>query len=82
MQHEVPKSAYRIPLPPAYGPPVGKVMAPAASDKLRYGEYLANIGHCLDCHTPRDDKGMLTRAQWAPAVRRFPAREASASRPI
>ncbi len=64
VKHEVTKSAYRIPLPPAYGPPVGKVTAPAMSDKVRYGEYLANIAHCMECHTPRDDKGMLVRSQW------------------
>ena len=62
--NEVPKSVYRIPLPPAYGPPVRNVSAPPASDRLRYGEYLATIGHCMECHTPRDDKGMLIRAKW------------------
>lgn len=60
----VPESVYRMPLPPAYGPPVGNVSAPPASDRLRYGEYLATIGHCMECHTPRDDKGMLIRDQW------------------
>lgn len=64
VKHAVTKSVYRIPLPPAYGPPVGKVTAPPTSDKVRYGEYLANIGHCMECHTPRDDKGMLIRSQW------------------
>ena len=64
VKNEVPKGVYRIPLPPNYGPPVGKVTAPAKSDKVRYGEYLANIAHCMDCHTPRDDKGMLIVAQW------------------
>ncbi len=64
VKNEVPKSVYRMPLPPAYGPPVGTVTAPPTSDKLRYGEYLATIGHCMECHTPRDDKGMLIRAQW------------------
>lgn len=64
VKNAVPKSVYRIPLPPAYGPPVGKVVAPPKSDKVRYGEYLANIGHCMECHTPRDAKGMLIDAQW------------------
>ncbi|MCB2019846.1 MAG: c-type cytochrome [Burkholderiaceae bacterium] len=64
VKHAVTKSVYRIPLPPAYGPPVGKVTAPPTSDKVRYGEYLANIGHCMECHTPRDDNGMLIRPQW------------------
>jgi mono/diheme cytochrome c family protein len=55
----VAKSKYNIPLPPAYGPPITSVTAPPASNKRAYGEYLANIGHCMECHTPRDDKGML-----------------------
>lgn len=58
-----PKSIYRIPLPPTYGPPLGKVTAPAVSDKRRYGEYLARIGHCMECHSPRTDKGALVMAK-------------------
>ncbi len=54
-----PKSKYNIPLPPNYGPPVKSVKAPPASDQRAYGEYLANIGHCMDCHSPRDEKGVL-----------------------
>ena len=55
----VPKSRYNMPLPPSYGPPVKNVKAPAAGNTRAYGEYLANIGHCMDCHSPRDAKGML-----------------------
>lgn len=62
VRNEVPKSKYNIPLPPSYGPAVKSVKAPAASNKVKYGEYLANIGHCMECHTPRNDKGMLQRA--------------------
>ncbi len=60
----VPKSVYRIPLPPAYGPPVTSVSAPPASDPVKYGEYLVAIGHCMDCHTPRNDKGQLVTERW------------------
>ena len=56
---EVPKSSYNIPLPPNYGPPVHGVKTPSPKDQLRYGKYLADIGHCMECHTPRDQKGML-----------------------
>lgn len=63
VRNEVPKSQYHIPLPPGYGPAMSGVKAPAATDKPQYGEYLANIGHCMECHTPRDDKGMLRRAK-------------------
>lgn len=72
VRNEVPKSVYRMPLPPNYGPPVGSVTAPPTSDKVRYGEYLANIGHCMDCHTPRDARGMLIRAQWGAGGQAIP----------
>jgi mono/diheme cytochrome c family protein len=66
------KSVYRMPLPPSYGPPLGPVTAPPASDRLRYGEYLAQIGHCMDCHTPRAADGRLVKAQWGAGGQRFP----------
>jgi mono/diheme cytochrome c family protein len=59
----VPKSVYRIPLPPSYGPPVKNVKAPPARDKVRYGKYLADIAHCMECHTPRGADGTLQTAQ-------------------
>lgn len=59
VKHVVAKSSYNIPLPPNYGPPVGHVVLPDRTNTLKYGEYLANIGHCMDCHTPRNSKGML-----------------------
>lgn len=59
VKNTVPASKYHMPLPPTYGPPVGVVAGPDKADTIRYGEYLANIGHCMDCHTPRDAKGML-----------------------
>ena len=72
VKNVVPKSVYRMALPPNYGPPVGKVSAPPQSDKVRYGEYLANIAHCMECHTPRDDKGMLIRSQWGAGGQSIP----------
>jgi mono/diheme cytochrome c family protein len=63
VSNKVPKSQYAIPLPADYGPAVKHVTAPLASNKVKYGEYLADIGHCMECHTPRDDKGMLQRAR-------------------
>lgn len=54
VKNTVPKSEYRIKLPPNYGPAIGKkVVAPSPKDTLRYGAYLAGpLGHCMDCHTP------------------------------
>ena len=64
VKNAVPKSVYRMPLPPNYGPPVASVKAPAKTDQLRYGKYLADIGHCMECHTPRSQQGELVKAQW------------------
>ncbi len=63
VRNAVEKSRYNMPLPPNYGPPVKSVKAPKPTDKLRYGTYLANIGHCMECHTPRDGKGRLILAK-------------------
>lgn len=55
---ELPASEYRIPLPPAYGPPVESVAAPAQGVTAEYGAYLAGpIAHCLECHTPMGPQG-------------------------
>jgi mono/diheme cytochrome c family protein len=60
------KSVYKMPLPPAYGPPVGFIPDVPRTDKVKYGEYLAGpLGHCMECHTPmtkppmRDYKNMM-----------------------
>ncbi len=55
ISNKVEKSVYRIPLPPAYGPPVASVPDVPRADKVKYGEYLAGpVGHCVECHTPMD----------------------------
>jgi mono/diheme cytochrome c family protein len=55
----VPKSTWNFPLPPTYGPPLVNVKAPSPRDKVAYGRYLITLGHCLECHTPRGEKGQL-----------------------
>lgn len=53
VKNKVPRGVYRIPLPPAYGPPVKSVPEVSRGDKVKYGEYLAGpLGHCVECHTP------------------------------
>ena len=54
VKNVVPKSEYRMKLPPDYGPPIkAKVVAPSPKDAVKYGAYLAGpLGHCTDCHTP------------------------------
>jgi len=53
VKHRMGEAEYRIPLPPRYGPPLGNVPEVSRSDKVAYGEYLAKIGHCIECHTPQ-----------------------------
>lgn len=60
VENEVPKSEYRIPLPPAYGPPVTSVAAPAPGATAEYGAYVAGpLAHCMECHTPMGPQGPL-----------------------
>lgn len=58
VKNAVPKSVYRIPLPPAYGPPVTSVAEVPRDDLVSYGAYVAGaLAHCTECHTPMDAKG-------------------------
>ncbi len=53
-------SEYRIPLPPAYGPPVETVTAPPQAVTVDYGAYLAGpVAHCMECHTPMGPQGPM-----------------------
>lgn len=53
VRNEVPPYELRMELPPSWGPPVeDPVLAPPRSNPVAYGEYLAQIGHCTQCHTP------------------------------
>ncbi|SHE85159.1 hypothetical protein SAMN05444339_102245 [Loktanella atrilutea] len=45
------KSVYNIPLPPAYGPPLTSVSAPAEGETAEWGGYVASISHCFECHS-------------------------------
>ncbi len=58
VKNAVPKSEYRMPLPPNYGPPVKNVKGPAPGDKLAMGAYLAGpLGHCIECHSTPGPNG-------------------------
>ena len=54
VKNAVAKSAYNMPLPPAWGPPItSRSPRRRRSDKVAYGAYLAGpLGHCVECHTP------------------------------
>jgi mono/diheme cytochrome c family protein len=51
--NKVPKSEYKVSLPPDYGPPItAMVPTPQRTDKVAYGAYLAGpLGHCIECHS-------------------------------
>lgn len=54
------KSEYKIPLPPAWGPPVTSVADVPEGVTVEYGEYLAGpVGHCIVCHTPMGPQGPM-----------------------
>ena len=56
----LPASEYRIPLPPAYGPPIDSVAAIPAGVTVEYGAYLAGpVAHCMECHTPMGPQGPM-----------------------
>lgn len=60
VKNDVPASVYRIPLPPAYGPPVASVTAPPRGVTREYGGYLAGpVAHCMECHTPMGPQGPM-----------------------
>lgn len=63
VRNEVPPAQYNVALPISYGLAIANLKAPAIGDKVRYGEYLASIGHCMHCHTQLDDKGMTQAAK-------------------
>lgn len=57
VEHTVPLSHYDQPPPRGGGLSVGVVSDPDRTNRVAYGAYLARIGHCMLCHTPRDTGG-------------------------
>lgn len=67
------KSTYRMPLPPSYGPPVGRIAAPPRADAVAYGGYLAGpVAHCMECHTPFAAPGHRDMARMGLGGQEFP----------
>lgn len=58
VESDVPASEYRVPLPPAWGPPVETVSAPAPGVTPEWGEYVAfTLAHCMECHSTMTPEG-------------------------
>ena len=81
VNNAVKKSEYRMPLPPAWGPPVGSVPDVPRGDKVVWGRYLAGpLGHCVECQStpgPQDMPdfanalgagGMVFKGPWGVSV--------------
>lgn len=57
-QNDPGKSEYKMPLPPAYGPPVESVADIPRGVTVEYGKYLAGpVAHCVECHSPITPQG-------------------------
>lgn len=50
--------------------PAGSVPPADRSNKLQYGEYLANLAGCVECHT-QDEKGRLVEGMYLAGGREF-----------
>ena len=69
VKHAVPATQLNFPvglLIKATPKPAGHVARPDASDRRAYGEYLATIGGCKECHTPSLAGGV--KFQLAPGI--------------
>jgi mono/diheme cytochrome c family protein len=72
VRNAVARSVYRMPLPPAYGPPVANVVGPA-DDPVARGAYLAGpLGHCVECHTPMREGGQRDWSRLGAGGQHFP----------
>ena len=72
VKNVVPKSEYKFPLPPNYGPKVGSVPDPSKDDPVAYGRYVTeSLGHCSACHTPLKD-GQLDFSRFSAGGQVFP----------
>jgi len=50
VKNKTPKAVFRMKLRP--GHPAGKVADTSPANKIAYGAYLVQVGHCMECHTP------------------------------
>jgi len=72
INNKVPAPIYRAAVPRQIFPGAEKPINPAdLKDKVKHGFYLASIGHCMECHTPRV-KGQLDFANMGAGGQEFP----------
>jgi mono/diheme cytochrome c family protein len=72
VSNKVPAPIYHVPIKQEVIPWAEKPIDPAAlKDKVKNGFYLATIGHCMECHTPRE-KGELDLSKIGAGGQKFP----------
>jgi mono/diheme cytochrome c family protein len=72
VSNKVPDPVYKMPVKHQIFPGAEKPMDPSVfSDKIKYGFYLATVGHCMECHTPRV-RGELEFASMGSGGQEFP----------
>ena len=72
VSNKVETSTYKVPLPPSYGPTVTHVADIPRTNTAAYGKYLADLAHCMECHTPME-RGALITAKLGAGGRDLPA---------
>ncbi len=72
VSNKVPAPVYKIAIKQEVFPGAEKPIDPAElKDKVKRGFYLATIGHCMECHTPRE-KGELDFGKMGAGGQQFP----------
>lgn len=72
VSNKVPDPIYHVPIKQEVFPGADKPIDPAElKDKVKRGFYLATIGHCMQCHTPRE-KGQLVLSETGAGGQQFP----------
>lgn len=72
VSNKVPAPVYHVPMRQQVIPWAQKPIDPAElKDKVKRGFYLATIGHCMECHTPRE-KGQLVLSKMGAGGQQFP----------
>jgi mono/diheme cytochrome c family protein len=60
VRHELPKRKIPFPLSRLINTvpqPINRAILEQNTDPVSHGAYLAKIGHCINCHTPKDNMG-------------------------
>jgi mono/diheme cytochrome c family protein len=73
IRNEIVPSVYRAPMHQEVFPGADKPLpASAMKDKVKYGFYLATIGHCMECHTPMERGKHLFETSLGAGGMKFP----------